>query len=252
MKNDRTARLSFEAAFAEMEKLCLRDARDLRKFKPAIWGYIRRYHNVTHTEPEDCVQLVMEIVAKGCAAFYRAQYLELKKYYEPTDDDKAKVLSRAKLSTWLMGHVEKKYDSLMSGFFAPIRAFESGRVRVKENSLDAAGERVFLDGEPVQVPGTLVLSRFNVDDPTSPLKDASDDRLHSHPDLAAAMREFATSHASVIDLIVSLDEQSAKKKKMIDCMHLGPIARQFGMNTKDFFIAVRGLFSGHTNSVQSV
>ena len=247
-RGDEVAQSMFEKAFAELEIRCFRDAKHLRKFKQFVWGKIRSMHNITHLEIEDCVQIVMGILDKGCVAYYRGQLVELQEYRD--DPERASRPRRfcALLSTFIVRHVNNKYNSFMTQFFAPIRAFESCRLRTEEQIIirrDAKGEPVYKT-----VPGTILLSRFDVDDPSSPSGLIEDERPYAQPNLMLLLQEFKQSHKGVISLINRLQDADVRKADAVQSIQ--PVAQNFGLTTKEFVKAIRGLFGDGNKPIQDV
>lgn len=259
----------FDVSFAAIEARCFRDAKDLRRFKSMIWGKVKALHKVTHLDMEECVQIILQIVDKGCQNFYRLQYEDLMKYCDPATGDQPKREARARLSTWMYGHVTKKYNSLMTGFFAPIRAYDAGRVRtiVEEVvGIDTDGstakalaegrvelksyETLTVDANKVirkKTAGTMGLSRYDVDDPACPV--LTESGYSRQPDLVANLSEFIDAHKGVIQLIVSLRESDPCPTGLVESF--GSVAKQYGLTTRDFMSAVRGLF-GQNQCLQNV
>ncbi len=266
--NSSAARADFEAAFAVLESRCFRDAKDLRRFKPLIWGRVMAMHKVTHLDIDECIQNVLHIVDQGCQNFYRTQSEELSKYCDPTNTQEKRA-SRARMSTFIFGHVTNKYNSFMTSFFAPIRTFEAGRVRTMDeevHGIDTDGHlaralaegRVDLRGGKeitvdenkvirVRRPGTEPLARHNVDDPTCPVLEQK--RHGMRPDLMAALGEFAETHRGAIDLIVALSESEPCPPGLKESF--GSLARTYGLSLRDFMSAVRGIF-GQDQRFQSI
>jgi hypothetical protein len=215
-----SAQSIFEKFCDELERFCQRDAKDLHEYRPFFWEKILALHNVTHADLDDCVQIIMMILIKGCQEFYKGQHRELIKYTDPKPGD-VRWSSRAKISTWLFGHLEKKYNSLMSSFFAPIRAFESGRVRIANK-----------DGSP----GTQLLIRSNVDEPESPISLVSCKSFFSKADCSALLDEFSQNYGDVIRIIKKSGKRAVKDSWVAD------VAFRHNMPVGEFVRAVVGLY----------
>lgn len=271
MGQDESARRMFDRAFDELEQRCLRDARDLRRFKAMIWGKVKTYHNITHLEYDECVQVILQIVDKGCQSFYRTQHEELLKYCQPSEGDAPKRPSRASMSTFMYGHVIKKFNSLMSAFFAPIRTFEAGRIRtditevvgidtkghvakaLSEGKIRLPKGVTLTVGEDKKIiktsPGTIGLQRHDIHEPGCPLLEYTEDSYKKRPDLMAQLTEFMEEHRGVIQVLVSLGETERCPPHLVD--EVGDIAGVMGISVGDFTKAVRGLF-GQDQYLQNV
>lgn len=273
---DSSAKQMFEQIFNDLAHFCHRDSADFIAYKPFFWGRVKAMHNITHLELEDCAMIVLTIVARGQEAFYRSQQSELRKYTDPQPSDKPKVKSRAKISTWLTGHVTKKYNSFMSAFFAPIRAFEAGRIRIdvadpKDLALAILAEQRNLEEEArdlsnldenahikdqveaivsarhrsslvpaaknTKTPGTLVLARYSVDGEDSPMANVTSDHYRHKPECSALFSEFACNHVDVINIILRGGESIHRDARVEDA------AYKFDMAPKDFTLAIRSFFS---------
>lgn len=263
------AKRMFDEAFAVFERRCPRDAKDLRKYKPMMWGKVKAMHNVTHLDWEDCAQVILHIIDRGLQNFYALQRDELMKYCNPNPGDSPKLMSRARLSTWLYGHVVNKYNSAMTSFFAPMRTFDTGRIRHDIEEVigyDTDGHlaralkegRVRLKkGETITVgpdkkivrrtPGTIGLSRYDIDDPACPA--ISDRDYARRPDLMTALNEFVSQNERTIGLIVSLDEKAPCPGELVQSF--SSMAARYGLSLRDFMSAVRGLF-GQDQRFQNV
>jgi hypothetical protein len=220
MENARVSnsvKAAFDAVYVEMERMCFRDASDIREYKPFVWGKVMSLHHVTHLDLEECAQVMLEILAKGCYHFYRTQHEELQRYCGTLEGPKRS--SRAKMSTWMNTHINNKYNSYMTSFFAPIHAYESGRVRTTEK-----------DGTP----GTMVLARHDVDGPDSPLASLSSDKFAHDPQCAAMWSHFKVRYKEAIEEALAVGTTSDLVRSA---------ARDFGLDTQGFVQAVRGLFS---------
>lgn len=243
MKLNEAVWVMFERTFLELETLCFRDAEGLRRYKPEFRRHIRNLHNVTHMELDDCVQIIMEIAFKGCYNFYRTQYEELRKYTDVMNV-KPKRKSRALFTTFMKTHMENKYNSYMTGFFAQIRSFEAGRVGVEiEEIVDHK------NGHDVKkkVIGTLPLVRYAVDDSESPVSILADISMRGKSSCRAQFNEFVDQHEGVIDTIIHLTDEDLDgdedlKRGLMDLVT--PIAIEFGFKAHDFVHAVRGIFGG--------
>jgi hypothetical protein len=160
--------------------------------------------------------------------------------------------SRAQFSTWMFRHLENKYNSQMTKFFCPKRAFESARLRTESY------ETTIQEGEPVvkKVIGTTILSRSIVDDPESPVSLMIDEDWENQPELVRQMSKFCDTHKDVIKLLIELPsdgldmkgEGKSRSKGILDVVR--PIADSFNLEVKEFICAIRGLF-GNDRALQT-
>jgi hypothetical protein len=157
--------------------------------------------------------------------------------------------TRAQFSTWMFRHLENKYNSQMTKFFCPKRAFESARL--KTETIETVSP-----GVTKKVIGTTILSRSVVDDPESPVSLMIDDRWENQPELMRQVSKFCDSHKDVIKLLIDLPsddldlkgEGRSHAQQIISVVR--PIAENFNLGVKDFICAIRGLF-GHDSSLQT-
>lgn len=226
--------LVFDQLFDALASSCAREARSFYRFKPFVRAKTSSMHNITHMDIDDCVQIVMGILYRGCEAFYRTQKEELQKYVSPTCG-KTKRESRAQMTTFMYRHIQNKYNSFMTSFFLESRAFESCRLQVLETEGGDGHE-----GQKFAV-GTRLLTRTDVTATDGSVDQMYDWGLMARTDFRAVVNEFYEKKRDVVDLI--LDESVLEVDERVKWE-----ARAVGLSTQNFISAVRGLFGNSTLS----
>jgi len=239
-RGEARARTVFDESFLELERRCFRDADGLRRFKPFIWSKTRSLHNVTHLDYADCVQIILEIVNKGCLAFYRTQYEDLEKYVD-INNTSPKRVSRAKFSTFIYRHVRFKYDSFMTQFFAKGKAFESGRLRTETI------HKKIINGVETEFTeiGTTSLGRFDILSPVCPINAWSDSSFYRNPEKVSQLKEFSSLHGEILDLVLQSENLS---RNSVEYERIDSLAWKYGLSVRDFTLAIKGIFGTHDYS----